>query len=235
MKDKDISGFLMSKANKNNDASIVRNVNLKAGMAAWLSQKRDTYPFGIETLKRRKIVSFKKSVIFSSIPFVSMAPSIKAIEGFFADKSAPEMKKPPNDTLPMNHAAMTVMATGLSQETPVGPKTLLVTYMNMKVMKKTLAGGYSGGKKKPTKVPAKSECATFILIFVLSKKPFNWLKAVPKTAQAIIASERQLPVIASAAICGKRAAQYRKVLREVDLVKSVNGAVDTLLYILLVL
>ena len=82
-----------------------------------------------------------KSVIFSSIPFVSMAPSINAIEGFLAIKSAPEMKKLPNDTRPMNQAAVTVMATGLSQETPGGPKTLLVTNMNMKVMKNTLAGG----------------------------------------------------------------------------------------------
>ena len=42
MKDKEISGFLKSKAKKNRDESSVRNVNLKAGIAAWLSQKRDT-------------------------------------------------------------------------------------------------------------------------------------------------------------------------------------------------
>ena len=161
--------LIKSKENKNKDASKVQKANLKAGMAAWLSQKSETYPLGIETSKRLKIESFKKRVIFSSTPFVKSAPSIKLSDGFLESKSAPEIVKPPKNKWPTNQAPITESATGLTQETPEFPKMFFAVYKKRKVVKKALKIGNSGGKKSPTKVPDKRAYAADKLTFFFLK------------------------------------------------------------------
>ena len=206
--------FIKSVPNKIIEDIKVIKLNLKAGIAECVSQNKETYPSGIETLNNSKTVLFNVSVTDESNPEIGKTPeSINNCDGFLEHKKSVVTKKSGNKFPPTNHKTAITKTTGLIQACEKPPNK----YLMINIVKNTVTIGKVSGINIPVKIPCKIEIIKELYSTCL--KTFLTIisaRTEPKTEKKTTSKAEKLFVKNNIKICTNKSKIIFKVSTPID-------------------